>query len=1446
MARKSRRSPRTAGARFVSHAWRWMVVLVAAGVLLSIKVADPPEVRGATYVVTSAADSGPGTFRQALIDSNASVGVRDTIDFNITVPAGPVGITLSTALPTITDPVTIDDTDPEGVGIVGNLLGSGVAGLAITSGNTTVRRLGVLLFPGPGIYITGAGGNHLEGNFIGTNGAIDYGNGGHGIHIDTSSGNVIGGTTAARRNIIVGNGGRGVFVDGFGGNNNVIIGNYIGLLQDGVTAMKNDQGGVEVATSGNRIGGLAPGERNVVSANDSRQIAVTSSDGTVIQGNYVGTNAAGTASLGGAGEGIVVDNGLDTLIGGTHANARNIIAGVTGDGIEIMNSTVTLVQNNWIGQSATGGALGNSAHGVHLSSFSEDNVIGGVGANEGNVIANNSGDGVSLDGVDEPENNTIRGNSIFGNADQGIAANGATVPAAPAGMGATSGGANGTACAGCTVDVYSSESPVQGRRYRGSTVADGGGNWAVPGPLTGPYVTATATDANGETGEFGSVALGHTVNSTNDVNDGTCNATHCSLREAINAVNGGSGQTVIQFVIGTGAQTISVTGLPVLTAGFVSIDGSSQPGYAGVPLIRVDGGGGGGHGLELTGGNDQVRALMITRYGGSGIHINGGGQNIIEGNYVGTDGTNDLGNFVGVRVQSGSGSPNIIGGDTAAERNVISGNDNAGVFVTAHPTLVFGNYIGVNAAGTAAIANSAQGVYLNTVVGAAVGGGGPGTGNVISGNTDAGVLIDQPGTDLNVVQGNIIGLNAAGTAAVPNNAGVRLSGNAQQNTIGAAVTGYRNIISGNTFAGVELTGSDTKFNVVDGNYIGTDITGTAGIGNGTYGIFLTGSTQANDIGVIGNLVSGNVSHGIYLNGFLVVLNDIYGNDIGVNIIGDPLPNNGHGIFIEGSGNDVGDRSLTNAGNTIAYNLGDGVRISDGSANNEVRGNSIHDNAGVGIFNVSSAPAAPVILQLAPSVVGTTCSNCEVEIFSDNGDEGMIYHGYVTASGGGVFTYTGTVTGPNITVTSTNTGSATGTTAFSTPSTVTLSKVIGQFGNPGFSPDGTVASAAQIDSPRGNFKTSGNVLYFTDTGNHRVRTVNPNAPTGILGTVAGTGSATYDGEGPATSRSLNTPSDVFVTPGGDVYIADTENCRIRKVTAGTISTVAGNGTCAFAGDSGQATSASLNKPRGVAVDAAGTMYIADTDNCRIRRVSTLGVITTIAGNGNCAFFGENIAATSAMLNRPYDVFLAPISGQLYIADTMNSRVRKLVGSNIVTVAGNTVAGYNGDNIRATQASLNLPEAITLDVDDDVLIADSKNHRIRRVSSTTGLIFTTIGTGVPCNTGTNPTCGDGGSPQLAQLNNPGGITVGSPATVSDSGTSTQRTLGANQNQDDGSSGAGSAKPATSCREQFERPVAALADGSLILVPLLGLMGRKRLRMFVQLLSARLRRRTAAAPA
>jgi trimeric autotransporter adhesin len=310
------------------------------------------------------------------------------------------------------------------------------------------------------------------------------------------------------------------------------------------------------------------------------------------------------------------------------------------------------------------------------------------------------------------------------------------------------------------------------------------------------------------------------------------------------------------------------------------------------------------------------------------------------------------------------------------------------------------------------------------------------------------------------------------------------------------------------------------------------------------------------------------------------------------------------------------------------------------------------------------------------------------------------------------------------------------------------------GSYGYSGDRGQATSAAISYGYGVAVDASGNMYIADSSNNRIRMVTKN--TGIISTVAGSGYSGYSGDGgQATSAALFYPYGVAVDASGNIYIADTYNYRIRMVTksTGIISTVAGTGSYSYSGDGGQATSASLNYPRGVAVDASGNIYIADTYNNRIRMVTkSTGIISTVAGDGTQEYKGDGGPATSAILYYPASIAVDAL-GNIYIADSSNYRIRMVTKSTgiISTVAGSGSSGSSGDGGQATSAVLNYPRGVAVDASGNIYIADTNSHCIRMVTKSTGIISTVAGSGP------YGYSGDGGQATSAVLNYPYGVAV-----------------------------------------------------------------------------------------
>jgi sugar lactone lactonase YvrE len=293
------------------------------------------------------------------------------------------------------------------------------------------------------------------------------------------------------------------------------------------------------------------------------------------------------------------------------------------------------------------------------------------------------------------------------------------------------------------------------------------------------------------------------------------------------------------------------------------------------------------------------------------------------------------------------------------------------------------------------------------------------------------------------------------------------------------------------------------------------------------------------------------------------------------------------------------------------------------------------------------------------------------------------------------------------------------------------------GTKGFNGNGMAATAAALNGPYGVAVDSAGNIYITEIYGNRVRKVS--AASGVISTIAGNGEALYYGEGvPSEEAVLNSPQDVAVDSAGNIYIADSLNHRIRKVSAssGIITTIAGNGNSGYNGE-GSATSAELNDPAGLAIDSAGNVYIAEQASHRVRKVTPGGTISTVAGIGIGGFGGDGGPATAARLYNPVHIALDR-AGNLYIADTYNHRVRKVSAATgvITTVAGTGKSGFSGDGASATAAQLDNPTAVAVDAAGNLYISDSFNKRIRRVDANTGVIRTIVGNDAAgCDTATS---------------------------------------------------------------------------------------------------------------
>jgi len=478
---------------------------------------------------------------------------------------------------------------------------------------------------------------------------------------------------------------------------------------------------------------------------------------------------------------------------------------------------------------------------------------------------------------------------------------------------------------------------------------------------------------------------GYTVNTTDDNNDGSCNSTHCSLREAILAANASAGPDLISFNISGCVGVCTITpnsNLPFLTDGGTIINGYSQPGSAvaagaspAIILIELDGSNvTNNNGLNVTSGANEICGLMINHFGLYGVAIYGSSAtgNLLWGSVIGTNAIDmtGIGNGGGVGLGNAA-HDNQIGGDSPPMRNIISGNKLNGIDIIALPgapaydNVVIGNYIGTNQAGTAALGNVVTGLQLGYgAYGNQVGGTTTGERNIISGNGSDGIVLHRDLTTGNTVLGNCIGTDRSCSSAVPNGAnGVSIYGGADNNLIGGSTSSSRNIISGNGANGVRLYGPSTIENSVSGNYLGLALDGSTPLPNQLSGVLITEGASNNTIGGDtsgeGNVISGNDLHGIYLTDGTAEpeypeANVISGNLIGTDTWGTASAANGDfGVRIDGGAqnNTIGGASPAMR-NVISGNTLSGVAL-NGSA---TTGNTLVGNyIGLAMDGFTSLP-----------------------------------------------------------------------------------------------------------------------------------------------------------------------------------------------------------------------------------------------------------------------------------------------------------------------------------------------------------------------------------------------------------------------------------------------------------------------------------------------------------
>ncbi len=1103
-----------------------------------------------TFLVNNTNDSGLGSLRQAILDANLSAG-PDRIEFNIP-GVGVQTITLNSTLPLVTDPVDIDGYTQPGASpntlAVGNdakllveLVGSQAgSALVLNAGNSAVRGLIVNRFSGNAFTLQNAGGNTIQGNWMGVDATGDtLLLNGRDIFIQNSPNNQIGGTSPADRNVLQGSGANGSLTI-FTGGGATIQGNYIGTNAQGTAGL--GFGSIDIGTSGNLVGGTAPGAGNVISgsrnlnigigvgiasnnrvqgntfglnasgtatlANNFGGISIASSEGNLIggttaaarnvfatsgtgirvsgagpnaagntiQGNYIGTNVAGTAAAGvfvpgsigllidgknnliggtdsGAGNvianygvgirietaagtntvvqgnrigtnaagmaaipngtGIAIATGSDAknnLIGGATPAARNVISGNLADGIRInVLGSLTTIQGNYIGVAADGvSPLGNGAAGAvgsrnGITILGTNNRVGGTGLGEGNTIAFNAFAGVAVRASSGTgEGNAILGNSIYSNTGLGIdLENDGVTPndvgdgdiggnrrqnfpvlttTAAVGEGIqVSGTLNSAAGTSYRVEFFASDAADpsgfgEGQAYLGFTTVttDGAGNGSftatLPNVLVGKFFTATATDPAGNTSEFSQVlapvsnspptnlALSNTIVDENggpNATVGTLLTTDPDTGDTFTyTLVGGTGSTDNGLFNIVGNQLRATSSLDFLEAATrtVRVRTTDQGGLffersftiTIVPDFVV-------RNTDDMGFGSLRRAILVANAAAGRdtitFAIPGTGVRTITPlsalptitDAIEIDGLTQPGFSGQPLIELSGASAGITDGlILSAGSSLIRGLAinrflGNGIVVTGQNAVgnrIQGNILGADASGTIALGNAFSGVEVNGgASGTVIGTDGDGVNdeaerNLISGNFSTGIFVASADTTGTVIAGNIIGLDASGTARLGNGTwGIGVE-NAPVTRIGGGVTAERNIISGNSQGGVFVIGNAAIGTEIRENYIGTDITGEHDLGNLFTGVYTGSSTGFTTAGVPS--VTGTASKTTIFD------NVISGNDnYGVWIRGTPPV----GQIVVTESWVYGNRIGTNASGTTAIgNSLEGVFIQNASGN----------------------------------------------------------------------------------------------------------------------------------------------------------------------------------------------------------------------------------------------------------------------------------------------------------------------------------------------------------------------------------------------------------------------------------------------------------------------------------------------------------------------------------
>jgi hypothetical protein len=778
------------------------------GLLLA---ASTPYCLAATFTVTNTNDNGTGSLRWAIEQANAAAGA-DLIHFNIG-GTGVRTISPTSPLPALSSTITIDGTTQPGyassplIQINGTNAGAGSFGLVVSAANVQIHALTINRFSGGGIRIDSGNNAVISASWIGLaqGGATAQANGA-GIRIDGGSGHVIGPSNA-----ISGNTNHGIRIN-VGASSVTVRGNRIGTNPGGSAAIGNGFSGISVAgASGVLIGGTSAADQNTISGNTNHGVVLNGGSGNRLERNFIGTNAAGSAALPNAEQGVHVLGGSDHAIGGSVAGTFNVISGNTGDGIRIEGGALrTLVQRNVIGTTVAGSAaLGNGLTGVRNEAATFTRIGTGTSvADGGNLIAGNLGYGIDL--LAGSDDAIVQANRIGTDVNGGVA-----IP-------------NSSGDWGTGVQVQLSHRVRIGVAGAGNLISGHGVGLSAWG-TTGLRVEANRVGTNID----GSAAI---RNSTFGINVSGSEGAACS-----DVVIGGSFGSTGNLVAGNGfdsATTLSGAGINIFNCSGVSIRGNRIGTDAeGATAIRNN------RGVVISDSNFTLGGADHTSW------TCDGDCNLISGNgpagvQIDASTGSLLGNFIGVRLDGSAALPNVdgirerrstltIGGSSAGAGNLISGNTLNGIsssnFTSGNSTItVLGNRIGSNRTGTGKIPNSEHGINASASGSSSalmlVGSSDHDAGvcnracNLIVGNGNHGIYISQDVRRAHRVQGNFIGRNISGACLGNTGDGIHIRGSASSASIGGANAAEGNSIGCNR-NGIVLQGSDNDTTLIRNNSI---------------------------------------------------------------------------------------------------------------------------------------------------------------------------------------------------------------------------------------------------------------------------------------------------------------------------------------------------------------------------------------------------------------------------------------------------------------------------------------------------------------------------------------------------------------------------------------------------------------------------------------------------